>query len=317
MSKASESIRKIQEAARQRVLERVGKGGSPKPTPKISGELVCVKAAELEKKVISQIHSALAHDFDDLKHAIVTLRKIDDPPVDIAPNNCRFIFQNSNGHSNAGIMILEFPPTTRIVNAYCTRKNERKSFNIPFPYFYFIIHFSKLISKNGTVTFAIGQRGVGARTLPLKSLSDKIGCIPIPHTQGLHFICQSETNARRSYNSLQDLATDVVNTFWRTEFVHEFIPFIVDKKEINSWSDWEELSALDMLKVVLQSQSAVQTLIQPIVSGWLAGFGQNNPLCGQIQNLVAHTERKLRAKINSFNFTKDIAKAMREIQDSE
>lgn len=315
MSKASESIRKIQEAARQRVLEKVGKGESPKPTskPVVSDELVWIKAHELKKKVMSQVHTALADDFDSLKQEIVKQLSVDSVmPVDVVPNNCRFIFENSNGRNNPGIMILEFPPTTRIVNAYCSRKGDRGSFNIPFPYFYFIIHFNKIV-RNGTVDFLIGQRGVGARTSPLKSLNDKIGCIPIPHTQGLQYICQSEAKAGRPYESLQDLATDVVNTFWRTQFAHEFVPFTVDKKKVNSWTDWEKLSALDMLKVVLRGQTEVQLLIESATSV------QNNPLRGQIQNLVAQAERALQAKIKNVNFTKDIALAMKEIitQDSE
>lgn len=263
---------------------------------------------------MSQVHTALADDFDSLKQEIVKQLSADSVmPVDIVPNNCRFIFENSNGgNNNTGIMILEFPPTTRIVNAYCDRKRDRGSFNIPFPYFYFIIQFNKIV-KNGDVTFYIAQRGVGARTSPLKSLKDKIGCIPIPHTNGLHYICQSEAKAGSPYGSLQDLATDVVNTFWRTQFAHEFVSFTVDKKKVNSWTDWEKLSALDMLKVVLRGQMEVQTLIEPVASA------QNNPLRGQIQNLVAQAERKLQAKIKDVDFTKDIAKAMKEIvtQDSE
>lgn len=313
MSKASESIRKIQEAARQRVLERMGKGERPKSTSKISDELVWVKAAELKRAAMSQVHTALADNFDVLKQEIVRQFHESDKgllqPVDIMPNNCRFVSQKNN----AGIMILEFPPTNRIVNAYCSVTSKRRPFNIPFPYLYFILGFQKL-QIDGEVAFRLSHRGIGARTSPLKSFDDEIGTIPIPHTEGLHYICQSEKSV--VHKSLQDLTTDVVNTFWRTEFVHSFVGFKVNNKKVGSWTDWEKLTALDMLKVNLSNLTKVQKIINLNIG---ESVSSTNILRGQIQNLVAHAERTLHAKIKGYDFTKDIAKAMKEIvaQDSE
>ena len=279
MNKASESIRKIQEAARQRVSERVSKD------------------AKTKKAVLT----VLANHFDDLKQEIVTQLSATAEMPSLPPMNCRCIVECNNGRRSKrvtyceshGVMILEFPPTTRIINAVdrADGKFDIGKFNIPFPYFYFVIYFSKIIDSNDKIYFLINQRGVGARISPLKFLNDKIGCIPIPHTNGLNYICQSEANTTSRYSSLQDLATDVANTFWSTQFVHDFTPFVVDKKRICSWSQWEKLTSLDMLKVNLQTQTTVQSLVDKVLQH------RSNPLRNTIQNLISQTEIKLQTEI--------------------
>lgn len=288
MNKASESIRKIQEAARQRVSERVSKG----------------KGTLSDAKTKKAVLTALANHFDDLKQEIVTQLSATAEMPSLPPMNCRCIVECNNGRrgkrvtycESHGVMILEFPPTTRIINAVdrdlrVGGKFDMRKFNIPFPYFYFVIYFSKIIDSNNKIYFLINQRGVGARISPLKSLNDKIGCIPIPHTNGLNYICQSEGNTTSRYSSLQDLATDVVNTFWSTQFVHDFTSFVVDKKTIGSWSQWEKLTSLDMLEVNLQTQTTVQSLVDKVMQH------RGNPLRNTIQNLISQTEIKLQTEI--------------------
>lgn len=289
MSKASESIQKIQEAARQRVRQRLAKAGNSVtsiaelPQTPIAQTVVLQKSQELKRKLSREVDSILAESFGDLKRSAVDSLDNNTGEVleEVVPNNCRFITQNDR----QGVIILEYPPATRIINCYGHRG--QNSLNIPFPYMYFIFTFVKSEGK-----YSIQQRGIGARTSPLKSKNDIIGILPMPHTQGLHYICQTNANHSNRYDNLEAMASDLVATFWRTQFVHEFMTFTVDKKKIKSWEEWSKLTVLDMLKVKLGAGSSITQLAR--------GIRANDATRGVVQNLIGRAERKMRASVGLF-----------------
>lgn len=295
MSKASDSIQKIQEAARQRVRQRLAKAGNSitsitdLPHTPIAQTVVLEKSSELQKKLHRKVDAVVAASFDDLKKSAVTSLtkdKTDEVLLEqVVPAHCRFIVQGEQ----RGLMILEYPPTTRIINCYGHKG--QNSLNIPFPYMYFIIGFI----KNGK-KLSIQGRGMGARTSPLKSKEDNIGVLPMPHTQGLTYICQTNANYNNQYDNLEVMANDLVTTFWRTQFVQDFFPFTVDKKKISSWEDWAQLTVLDMLKTKLGAGLSVARLSEGIKKV----SNHSSAIRNIVQNLIGQAERKMRANVGLF-----------------
>ena len=312
MSKASDSIKKIQEAARQRVRQRLAKAGNSitsvaeLPYTPIAQIVVSEKSNELQRKLHRKVDAILTASFGDLKKfAVASLSKdknLDEVLLEqVVPAHCRFIVQGEQ----RGLMILEYPPTTRIIN--CSGYKGQNSLNIPFPYMYFIIGFI----KNGK-KLSIQGRGMGARTSPLKSKEDNIGVLPMPHTQGLTYICQTNANSRNQYDNLEVMANDLVTTFWRTQFVHNFMSFTVDKKKINSWEDWAQLTVLDMLKTKLGTGMSVARLSD----GIRKASNHSDATRSLVQNLIGQAERKMRSNVGLFMNELNLKDELTEVLES-
>lgn len=258
-TRAIESIRKIQEAARLKVQEKLNKKNVPAVAAVQPKEVPAEQRKEIVRKAKRQIHAkiaaSVAESFDSLKRSVVATRKQNTQIIsDILPQNCRFYQMGAN----AGTIILEYQPAKRIIsigNEYDDTGKSVKTRNVPFPYFYFVISFRK-----DATGFSVVQRGIGARNSPLHSVNDRLDSLPLCHTQGNHHVCQPMT--KNYYSNLTEMADDFVQNFWRSRFVYPFEAFTVGKKKVNSWADWEKVDLLEMLKVNLRHGSTVSNLLE-------------------------------------------------------
>lgn len=296
-NKAIESIRKIQEAARLKVQEKLNrKGGSAPAIAPVTVEPK-VDLAKVKRQIHAQIATSVAESFDSLKRAVVENKRINQQVIsDILPQNCRFYQMGVN----AGAFVIEYQPMRRMVfigHEYNNQPNKTR--NLPFPYFYFYISFRKDGGK-----FQIIGRGVGARISPLTSVDDELGHLPLCHTQGNTHVCLPMN--RIHFSSLKEMADEFVEAFWQSRFVYNFEPFSVNKKRITSWEAWEKLDVMDMLKTTLQRGSSVKTLLNSA-----AGYDQDNST-GKLQSMVGRSEAAVQNAIKDAVNSLDLERFLSE-----
>lgn len=256
---AAKSIRKIQEQLRQQ-LSAVGK------TP------------DLERKLCVAVTEA----FDSVRQNVNAPQE----PTTILPLNCRFFKQSSKG----GALFVEYPPMRRTVFV----GGRGRSYNLPFPYFQF---FAGYISSRQPILNNTQIRptilSIGATTSPLSSEKDTWYNFPLCHTNGLHQMCIPLQ--RPHYDSVVDLMNTFIETFWSSSFIYEFVPFLANRKYINSWSEWSELNVTDMLNIELPPIDTVKNTIErftpPDVNPFHAIIGQTESNIHQaIRNAIKRQE---------------------------
>jgi hypothetical protein len=307
-NKAIESIRKIQEAARRKVQERLNRTAAPELVaapviepvvvkPKVSAEAL----AKAKRQLHAKIATSVADSFDALKRSVVdnTRRKNNQVISDILPQNCRFYQMGAA----SGAFIIEYQPMRRtIFIGHEDYSNKNATKNVPFPYFYFYIAFRKEAS-NGKYT--IVGRGVGARTSPLSSIEDELGRLPLCHTQGNTHVCLPMT--KNYFDTPQEMAEEFIESFWRSRFVYHFETFNVGKQKIKSWDDWEKLDVMDMMKVSLHRASQVKTLLASA-----SGYENAGNDTGKLQSMVGRSESAIQNAIKDAVNALDLEKILAE-----
>jgi len=243
------------EAARLKV-----RGAAPiSVESKVSAEAL----AKAKRKFHAKIATSVAKSFDSLKRTVVRLNHAKQFVSDVLPMNCRF-FQMGE---STGSFIIEYQPMRRTIFIGSEEgKEDDDIVNVPFPYFYFYIAWRRYgamhpkVRKYKVGKYTIVGRGVGARTSPLTSIDDELGCLPLCHTMGNTYVCLPMPNF--FFNSPQNMVDEFVETFWQSRFVYKFEQFSVGRKIIKSYADWEKLDVMEMLQAKLQNASQVKSLLR-------------------------------------------------------
>jgi len=312
-TKAIESIRKIQLAAKERVQARLAQKGVTLPVPVPAVQVPALSKAErteilrkTKRKFHATLATSIAEQFDSLKRSVVNNLKGKTGEVisEILPNNCRFYQMGEN----SGALILEYAPTKRIVHVGQDHgRNKGGTRNVAFPYFYFYVSFNK---QGGF--YNIVQRGVGARNSPLSSIDDSLGALPLPHTQGNLHVCQPmKTN---QFRTIKDLAEEFVASFWQSRFVYEFEAFTVGKQRVKSWADWEKIDVLEMLKVKLENGTSVKDLLK-IHTRYDNDVHVRNTLQGNVSKSENAIQTAIKNAVEGFNWDEFADSLTSDLQD--
>lgn len=236
---ALESIRKIQEAARKKVSQRLSYLPKEINNEEVIGK-VRLESIKFIRKLQAEIFSTSTEFFQKLN---TDLSKLNNSPVykEILPPNCKY----HSSFDGGGLIILEFLPQYRTVftNNGVDHHNSSFTRKLAFPFLYFIISYSKIKEDHYEVIF----RGIGCRNAPLKTMEDQIFHVPIPHTGNPTHLCQPSKKYR--FNNLSDMLEDTVINFWGSKFIYQFYNFKIKNKTIKSYEEWETLSPIDMLNM--------------------------------------------------------------------
>lgn len=259
LSVAEISIRKIQEAARQRVesISRIKstlqKRTSLDLVKEVSqglnnAQIAKKLAASLRGQILANVLESNKEAFGALSKELTALADNNNNVFEVLPQHCKFYASSPYG----GVMILEYEPQRRTIHS-------GEFYNIPFPYLYFVVGYNKDARYN------LNIKGVGVRNAPLKTSKDVIDVLPMPHVQGVTGICQP---AGIRFDSLTAMVDDVVGKFYGSEFVYGFENFfLIDKsrsvkKRITSFEEWSQLSTKDILMGSFKKGMSVQDILK-------------------------------------------------------
>lgn len=328
-TKVLESLRRIQEQAKQRAAQQFA-GVLPQVAPvavpvqqKPSADDV---AASLREKLTTAIATALSTkaarryigdvtaDLQDMaSQAIASVRADNDfgnavrenNRIVLYPNNCKFLTIDQKGR---GSLVIEEQPQFRTIYG-----GGGKTYRIPMPYIVFLVGFQQ--THGGFQHHGIGV-GFGAK--PLETVDDFLLNPRLPHTSGNTHICQPMNVA--THPTVKALGEYVVDTFWSTSFHYTFRDAqcqfeLKDGRKINSFADWERIgkkNPLDILQGKFGHGSTLRTLLKQ--------FGQiesrdRNTANHQVQGAVNRLVNNIGSTLSPDSLAEVIRKTAEEIVD--
>lgn len=287
---ALESIRKIQEAARKKVSQRLSY------LPKEIDNEEIIRKVRLEsikfiRKIQSEIFSTSTDFFQKLNSNLKNFAESADYK-EILPSNCKY-YSSFNG---GGLVILEFLPQFRTVFTNNGEDHHKSDFTrkLPFPFLYFIVSYSK-IKEN----YEVILRGIGCKNSPLKSFEDQIFHVPIPHTSSATHLCQP--TKKYKFKNLSDMLEDTVVNFWGSKFIYIFNNFKIKNKTIKNYEEWEKLTPIDMLNMDYTGGKSIKSLLN---ASKKANYNKNSDISNLIYKFNSDFQIKMSKSLNVPNIEK-------------
>lgn len=162
------------------------------------------------------------------------------------PKNCRFF----RCRGNHGTVVIEQPPQVRTV--LTTGKTAEDRYLLPMPYVIFALTLAK---DPRTGKFIKSDHFIGFKTTPLQSLEDTWCLPPLPNFSG-NYVCMGSSFPDIHSENPTEVVESFVNYFWQSHFSEYFSEgFVIGKKKIDSFKQWEKLTLPDILKATFAEAS--------------------------------------------------------------
>lgn len=297
-SKIQETLRRIQEEAKERAERRFGIAPSVASSrPSLEDALTALRenittavAQALCTKAARRYIGDVTERLQDLATAAVAgvqadndfgnaLR--DDTGVVIYPNNCKLLVMGNNGY---GSLVIEEGPQLRTIYG-----PGGQTYRVPMPYIVFLIGF-----RQQQATYAVAGFGVGFGKEPLESVDQNMQLPRLPHTSGNTHVCQPLP--QKAYKTIKQLAEGSIQVFWNTAFHYKFEHnlgkqnskfSLKDGRHVNSFDDWEQIGRDNPLDILTGKFGAGDTVRNVLKTFGRVETRDRNTANQRIQGAVA------------------------------